>query len=255
MQNFNLAGRLKAAGIHLGISVLIAGIMAALVFGLWYPWPYRSAAGGQALFLLVMAVDLVLGPTLTFVVFNRSKTKAHLVRDLAVIATLQLSGLGYGLYTVYLARPVAIVFEVDRFRVVSYADVQIKELPQALPALRTLSITGPKILGARKPRTSEERLKALDMALQGADISVRPSFWQPYSDSAKDALERARPLSVLFKQYPKHIQEINDAVLKTGRGADKLKFLPLSARNTNWSVLIDAGTGMIVGFVPYDGFF
>jgi len=255
MREFNVASRLKSAGVHLGISVFIAGIAAALVFGEWYPWPYRAASGGQELFLLLISVDLTLGPTLTFVVFNRSKTKSHMVRDLAVIATLQLAGLVYGLYMVYLARPVAIVFEVDRFRVVSYVEVRHEELPQALPELRTLSLTGPKILGARKSRTREESSKALDLALQGVDIGVRPSYWQPYNDSAKAALVRARPLSILYKQYPKQLQDVDDAVLKTGRSADTLKFLPLVARNPNWSVLLDSNTGTIVGYVPLDGFF
>ena len=255
MKHFNLASRLKAAGIHLGISALIAGMAAALVFGLWYPWPYRSASGGQALFLLIISVDLVLGPALTFVVFNRSKTKSHLVRDLAVIATLQLAGLAYGLYTVYLARPVAVVFEVDRFRVVSAVEVRHEELPQALPALQRLSLTGPKILGTRESRNSDEKLLALDLALQGVDVGVRPSYWLPYSDSAKLALKRSRPLSDLLKHYPDKVQDINKTIEKISRVASDLRFLPLVARETNWSVLLDAKTGEIVGFVQYDGFF
>lgn len=255
MKHFNLASRLKAAGIHLSISALIAGMAAALVFGLWYPWPFRSAAGGQALFLLIISVDLVLGPALTFVVFNRTKTRSHLVRDLAVIAALQLAGLSYGLYTVYLARPVAVVFEVDRFRVISDVEVRHEELPQALPALRTLSLTGPKILGTRQSRSGEERLKTLDLALQGVDIGVRPSYWQPYSDSARAAVERSRPVSDLLKHYPDHVQAIKQEIKKTGRTAAELRFLPLVARETNWSVLLDAKTGEIVGYVQYDGFF
>ncbi len=255
MKSFNLASRLKAAGIHLGISALIAGLAAALVFGLWYPWPFRSAAGGQALFLLIISVDLVLGPTLTFVVFNRSKTTSHLVRDLAVIAALQLAGLVYGLHTVYLARPVVVVFEVDRFHAISEVEVQHAELPQALPELRTLSLTGPKILGTRQSRTSEEKRKTLDLSLQGIDIGVRPSYWQPYSSSARAAVERSRPVSDLIKHYPYHAQAINQEIKKTGRMADELRFLPLVARETNWSVLLDAKTGEVVGYVQYDGFF
>lgn len=252
---FDLATRLKAAGIHLGISAVIATVAAALVFGLWYPWPYRLVSGGQELFLLIMSVDLVLGPALTLVVFNRSKTKSHLLRDLAVVAALQLFGLVYGLYSVFLARPVAVVWEVDRFRVVSDVEVRHEELPQALPELRTLSLTGPQVLGARSSRTGEERLKAIDLALQGIDIGVRPSYWQPYGHSVKAVLEKARPLVYLYRQYPSHVQDIKVEVRKTGRTAEDLKFVPLMARKTDWSVLLDAKTGVIVGFVPYEGFF
>ena len=37
---------------------------------------------------------------------------------IAVVALIQLVALGYGLWTVFIARPVHLVFEIDRFRVV-----------------------------------------------------------------------------------------------------------------------------------------
>lgn len=38
--------RLRASGIHLGISLGIA----LLVFALWYPYPYRDISGGESFF-------------------------------------------------------------------------------------------------------------------------------------------------------------------------------------------------------------
>jgi len=247
--------RLKAAAIHLLASVVIATICATLVFWLWYPWPYRLIAGGQTLFFIVMSVDLILGPLLTLVVFNRKKTRSHLVRDLAVIVALQLGGLSYGLHTVYLARPVGLIFEVDRFRVVTHVDVVHEELPQALPELRTLSLTGPQLLSTRAARTSEEKLRSIELALGGVDTGVRPIFWQPYNLATKDVLQRARPLSLMLKQYPKQVQYIEREAKNSGHTIDTLKFLPIMAREGNWSALIDAQTAALVGFVPLDGFF
>ena len=43
------------------------------MFGLWFPGIYRTVAGGRDLFLLVTGVDVVLGPLLTFAVFNVRK--------------------------------------------------------------------------------------------------------------------------------------------------------------------------------------
>ncbi len=50
---------------HLGISVAVALLSAALVFGLLYPAPYRAMLGVGPIFLLVLAVDVVCGPLLT----------------------------------------------------------------------------------------------------------------------------------------------------------------------------------------------
>jgi hypothetical protein len=176
LKNFDLRPRVWAAGCHLLISTVVAGLAAALVFGLWYPGPFRFLAGGRDLFLLVTSVDVVLGPVLTFAVFNRAKPLRELHRDLAIIGLLQLAGLAYGLNTVYAARPVAMVFEVDRLRLVTAVDVALEELPKALPQYRELPVTGPWLLGARAPKDVEEHNDALFKGVAGSDISSRPGF-------------------------------------------------------------------------------
>jgi hypothetical protein len=130
-----LRNKAKAAGIHLSLSVLLILILGSIVFFVWYPWPYSEVCGGFDLLMLVGAVDVTLGPLLTFVVFDRQKTKVVLLRDLSVIGLLQVSALVYGMHAVYLARPVALVFEVNRFRVVSHAEVLESEFTLALPGL------------------------------------------------------------------------------------------------------------------------
>ena len=74
--------RLRASTIHLAISLLIASLAALLVFGWWYPYPYRELSGGRELFTLVVAVDVVLGPLITLVIFNTTKMRSHLLMAL-----------------------------------------------------------------------------------------------------------------------------------------------------------------------------
>ncbi len=254
-KTFDFVGRSRAAGIHLGISVLVGLLVAALVFGLWFPGPYRLLSGGQSLFLLLIVVDLVLGPMLTFVAFNTSKTRTHLARDLSVVALLQLSGLVYGIHTVFLVRPVAIVFEANRFRAVSEVDVVQEELPQAPADLRRLSLTGPVLMGTRKPKDNDEKINSVQLALAGFDIATRPSFWQAYKESADRVLLAGKPLQTLLSQYPDKKQDIEAEIAKTGRTASDLKFLPVIGKKAGGSVLVDANTAEIVGILPYDGFF
>lgn len=251
----DLRSRFKAAGIHLSLSALVASLSALLVFALWYPWPYRTMSGGQELFILLVSVDLIMGPALTFAVFSRNKAKSLLVGDLLVIVILQLCALAYGMYVVFSARPVALVLEQGRFRVVSAIDVVSSELPDALPELRTLSLSGPKILSTRKPHDGDEKYKSIMKALEGKDVGLRPSFWQPYGLGVKNALNHARPLSAIYKQYPTRFGAIDSEVKKTGYRADDLKFLPVISLHGNWIALLDANAGEPIGFLPYDGFF
>ena len=193
LKRLTLRQRARAAGLHLLVSALLAAAAAALVFGLWYPGIYRLASGGRDLFLLVTSVDVILGPLLTFAVFDLAKGWKHLRRDLAVIGVIQTAALVYGLHTVYIVRPVAMVFEVDRFRVIAAADVYLPELPKARTDYRSLPLTGPWLLGTRAPKAGDERNDAIFMGLEGIDRANRPKFWQPYADSLPEVLAKSRP--------------------------------------------------------------
>lgn len=252
-KDFDWGRRARAAGTHLLISAVVALLAAVSVFGVWYPGPFRLLAGGRDLFFLVTSVDVVLGPLLTFAVFNLAKGWRHLRWDLAIIALVQCAALIYGLHTVYIVRPVAMVFEVDRFRLVTANDVYLPELPKAHPEYRELPLTGPWLLGARAAETGPESTEALFMGLRGIDVGQRPSFWQPYAQSASTALARSRPVSALLARYPNRAWELRRELRDMGANESTARFLPAMARG-DWVAVLD-NSGGVLGYLPIDGFF
>lgn len=252
-QRFALAPRLRAAGIHLGLSALIAALAAALVFGLWYPTPFREISGGRELFFIVVAVDVVLGPLITFAVFDRRKPWRELRRDLAIVGIIQIAGLLYGLHTVYVARPAVMVLEVDRLRVLTAVDLPAAALAKAPPEFRELPWHGTHVLAARRA-TDAERLESIEMAMAGVDIGQRPEFWLPASETKAALLQSAKPLQELRERHVARSAELQKYIDATGRSDEQLKFLPLFARRTDWVALLDAGSGELVGYAPFDGF-
>ena len=98
-----LHDKIRAFGLHALLSTFAATLGILVVFGLWYPPPLNTASGVTRIFLIVLAVDVVLGPLLTFVVFKRGKKTLKF--DLAIIATLQIAALCYGMWTVAQGRP------------------------------------------------------------------------------------------------------------------------------------------------------
>jgi len=243
--------RLLAAASHLGISALIAAAVALVTLGLWYPGAFAEMAGGRRLFLLILGVDVVMGPLLTLIVFDIRKPRRELVRDLAVIGTLQLAALGYGLHTLYVARPVALAYEPGRFRIVIAHDVPLDQLDQARPEYRHLPLTGPWILGTR-PTRPEERLESLEKSLKGVDIGQRPERWRPYADSRAEVLATARPVELLLQRFPDRRQDLLDRLAALKLDATRARFLPIVARG-DWVALLDE-RGDIAGYAPFDGF-
>lgn len=246
--------RLTASGIHLGISLVVAALAALLVFGIWYPYPYREISGGRELFLLVITVDVILGPLITLAVFNRKKPRSELRRDLAIVALLQLGALGYGLWTVYVARPVHMVFEIDRFRVVHAIDVPEELLAKTPSDIEALPITGPTLLSVRPFKNSNENMEATMAALQGISLSSRPDLWQSYAHAKLDVLKVAKPVTTLQGRFPNRANDIERILSKAGRTAQNTVFVPMVGRKSFWTVFLDPQTAEIVAYMPLDSF-
>lgn len=251
---FHWEDRFRASVIHLGISLLVATMVASLVFGLWYPYPYRDTSGGRELFLMLVSVDVILGPLITLAVFNREKPREELVRDLTVVALIQLAALGYGLWVVTLARPVHLVFEFDRFRVVRAIEVPEELLGHAPKDVRGLPLTGPTLLAVRPFRDVNEESTATLIAAQGLPLSARPDFWEAYPQARQRVLGAAKPVSDLKQRFAPQAGEIDTAVARSSQTADKLVYLPMVSRKTAWTVLLDAESAEIRGYLPLDSF-
>jgi hypothetical protein len=107
-----------------------------------------------------------------------------------VVGLLQLAGLLYGLWTVHLARPVHMVFEIDRFRVVHQVDI-----PSELrPARRPASTLAPWAAHADRAAALPRRREQLDdtmAALQGVPHRRAPDCGSPTRARAR-VLQAAR---------------------------------------------------------------
>jgi hypothetical protein len=246
--------RLQASAIHLAISLTIAALCALLVFGFWYPYPYREISGGRELFVLLVSVDVIMGPLITLTVFNRSKPWSELRRDLALVAMLQLAALGYGLWTVSVARPVHMVFEYDRFRVVHAIDVPAELLDQTPATVVALPLTGPTMLALRAFRSDQEKMDATLAALQGLPLAARPDLWQPYAAATAEILRAARPVSALMSRHPTQVEAIDKVLKAAARSPTSTLYLPLVGRKSFWTVFLDPVTATVVASLPLDSF-
>lgn len=235
--------RLKAFTIHLVISTLIALIVIGLIFFIWYPTPLHSAVGVTQISLILLAVDVVLGPLLTLLVYKVGKKT--LVMDLTVIALLQLGALSYGLWTVAEGRPAWLVFVVDRFELVRVLDIDERKLEQADTFYRQPSLLGPRWVAAVNPSDSDERNElTVESVFGSADLAQRPNLYQPLSSQKATIQQRVLTLSALPESNPaKQIKSI----LAQHPKADS--WLPLSANNQDMVVLMHKDTAKVIAIV------
>ena len=57
LRSFEWAHRARYAGVHALLSIGVASLIAALMFFVWYPEPYRSLSGGLQLFVILGRID------------------------------------------------------------------------------------------------------------------------------------------------------------------------------------------------------
>lgn len=244
--------RWKASAIHLTISACIALSVVATMLLVWYPPPYFEAMGGGHLVAILIGVDVVLGPLITLLIFAPGKAR-HLIRlDLTVIGIVQLAALAYGVSVVAQARPIYLVFSVDRFDVTSANEIRAEELAKVKrPEFKSIPLFGPVLAATRMPQNDpDEQYRVLMSGIAGADINTFPQHFVPYPEMAETALKRAKPVEKLREYNPGGVKPLDEALAKLGRTPDSVRFLPLKARARDMSVLIDAKTGDFLRIVP-----
>lgn len=244
----------KAALVHLGISVLIAAVVAWLVFKVWYPFPYNHLTGGLGLFTIVVLVDLVCGPLVTFILANPRKSKRELTLDFSLVALIQLSALLYGLHTVKIARPVLLSFERDRIAVITEAEIDLENLHEAPANLRQLPLLGQQKIGIRRAQNEKEFFESIHLSQEGMEPSVRPGWWLEFSEVLPEVKEKMYSLKDVKPLRSTEQEILNDAVQRSHLPRESLFYLPMTSKlSQDWLILLDKN-GDFVGYAPINGF-
>jgi len=244
--------RFQASGIHFGISVLVLACFFALTFFGWYPAPYFTAEGTYSVIILLIAVDVVLGPLLTLVVFNTKKPE--LKYDLGIIALIQIVALLYGANTIYQERPYFVAFAVDQFVIVQASEAKkMQRLDELSKKINTAHL-GPTYVYAERPTDPKQKQKILFDSLEGrGDIDRHPELYRPLPAYIKKSFDRSIKLDFLAKFHPENAT-IVEAFRQRYPNTERFAFFPLLGKNQDAALAIDRQTGEVVDYIKLNPF-
>lgn len=244
--------RWRASGIHLALSAAIAAVAFALMLLVWYPSPLFVAAGGSELLLLLVGIDVIVGPLITLLIFKPGKK--GLKFDLFAIGAVQLAALVYGVSIVFLARPAFVVFVKDRFEVVTAIELSEAHLAEAKhPQFRRVPILGPVWAYGNFPADPAERRRLIQLTLgAGKDLQHFPRYFGPYEEGLPDILARAQPVERVRATDPKASAALDAWLRKSGRPAESVRYLDLRAPLYWVGVVLDAKTGERLDMFIYE---
>lgn len=237
----NWRERFVAATIHFLVTLLMAGLAAALIFLVWYPGAMATMVGGTSLFLLVIASDLVLGPLMSLVIYSSKKPRRELIIDYSVIGVVQLAALVYGVLTVAASRPAFVAFDRDRLEIVTAIEIEDEHLAQATDAqFRSKSWLGPKLVAVVRPTDAKEKSDLLFLALAEHDAQTLPKYYRDYATARAQILAKSAPLQALLENSDAAKSQIESAVAATGKAPDQLHWLLVHHRFGFGVALLDA---------------
>lgn len=127
---------------HLLTSMIVIGIFLFIVFFVWYPSPLAIALGLLPLILMMVAIDVFVGPIFGFLVYKTGKKTLKM--DLAIIILIQLVAFSYGVYSIAQSRPAWIVHHGIVFSLVRHVDTEYTGAE--LPEYSHSSFTGAKFV-------------------------------------------------------------------------------------------------------------
>jgi len=243
-----LRARLKGAGLHLVVSVSLAVLLILLVTQVWYPAPLFELVQGRDIFFLIVGCDITLGPAMTMVILDIRKSRRELVRDIAVIACVQLAALSYGIYALAQVRPAYIVFNVARFNV-TLANELVSGINAAPDEDRpSAPWTGPRLVGARLPQDAQANSDMIFSALKGrGDVFQIPSYFVDYRDVKSDVIAHAQTVAEISKELMVERAVVEQVTASYRQRGLAFGLLPLVLRQTAALAVVDSKTGDLLG--------
>jgi hypothetical protein len=238
--------RFRAASLHFLLCLFVGGILWILLRTVWYPAPLFHAVGGQEIFLILLCIDVCLGPLMTFVVYKTDKKKLRF--DFIVIGLVQIAALAYGLNTLWAGRPVYVAALGHRFDVIQATDVEEKELAVAN---QHLPWWGPKWVGVKEAEDKKERERILFSAMAGVDYGSFPQHHAPLATMRDEILKRAKSIAELKKLNPGEDSRISAWLADHHVTENAVVFQGLHARGQDMTVVMDSKTTDIIGIAPF----
>ena len=227
-------------------------IIAGLILFIWSPYPFLQFKDtGKFSLMLVLSAGFI-GPAMTWLFYNKGKSKRALVFDLVVILLIQTAAFAWGAYALYQNRPYFMVFTVDRFEVLTTRDVDLSTITDS--KFLNKPVAGPILLYASMPTDPQIFQKFLkEVMFEGKpDLQFRPEFWSLYEERQQLALSPARPLEILRSARPESLQAIDKLVKNNGGDINRLKYVPGMVQNGQFAAILDADSGEVVDTLVID---
>lgn len=243
--------RYSAFAAHLLTSVaLFAGLTAVLLLS-WFPAPLFETDGGWDGLRIVALVDVVLGPLLTLIVYKPGKPGLKL--DMALIVSLQLGALSWGVWTLHAQRPTLLVYADDSMQAMPLS--LVRELDPDGKLLERLPGDMPARVVVRLPEDPVARADFISAKLRARQpLHQSIQDYAPLADHWPEVVNDSLDIARYIRKQPEWAARVRHKAAELGKDIDQLVFLPVVGTRKSVILAADKASGEFLASIdiPYD---
>jgi hypothetical protein len=245
--------RLKALGLHLSASACaLSLILGALYLG-WYYWPGWALTDVTHVVVVMVGVDVIVGPLLTFVIAHASKPRRELVRDVAIIVAVQLCALIYGAVSLWNGRPLYYAYSETVLQLVQAYDIDAQESAagrRSNPAFAPHWYSRPRWIWAPLPQDASLSQKIVVSAIQGGDdVISMPKYFKPWEQGLPALRAHLKKVDDVAYFYGSQKKQLKERMRAAGLDTDQANSMPLTGRGHPLLAVIDPASAKIKAII------
>ena len=235
--------RFKAFSVHILCSATLLGLILGCLYLGWYHWPGWYLTDAGRVILVMVGVDVVLGPLFTLIVANPRKSRRELTRDIGVIAAVQLCALVYGTMTLWNGRPLYYAFSVNCLQVVQAYDID----PQSADLARRQNLplaprwySEPRWITAQFPKDSKLADQIFQSLMKGGyDIIGLPQYYESWAQGAPDLRKQLQRVGDIRFFSPADKKTLAARMKAQGLATDQADAIALTGRGRSLLAVFD----------------
>jgi len=235
--------KIKASLIHLGISFILVSLILGGILYFFFPSIFIEVSDFTDVAKLIISIDLILGPLLTFVIFQPEKKSLKF--DLSIIAAIQVFALAYGAFALFQVHPVFVSFNVDRFTIVTAKDAEPEKIKNK--KLKGSKYSAGKMVFAKMPEEIEKRN---NLIFGGEDLEQKEEYYEPVIDNISAVLAKSIDPEIIFSK--KNNETTKEFLDKHGSQLSELAFLPINSYKKDAIIVIDKKTAKPITTLAID---
>jgi hypothetical protein len=226
--------RLKAFGLHLSASACVLSLILGALYAGWYYSPGWRLTDVTHVVVVMIGVDVVVGPLLTFVIARASKPRRELARDISMIVFVQLCALTYGTVSLWNGRPLYYAYSETVLQLVQAYDIDDQEAAAGRrlnPEFAPHWYSRPRWIWAPLPQDAAVSKDIVTSAIQGGDdVISMPQYFKPWAQGLPTLRAHLTKVDGVAYFYGSDKKELKERMRAAGLATDQPNAMPLIGR-------------------------